>query len=138
MNVRALTTPIAVSAAIWIFGLEATAYGQRSTVGSASDAAVMTLYNVASARSVVSSDVSFGSISSAASRRIEDWARQHNLSLGGDYAFIRRGYTVVYGGKSYDCFRYHGTGRYYIVCVRDDGTLLGSLQVKGLVPQPPQ
>jgi hypothetical protein len=138
MNVKALVTPAALGAALLIFWVEATAYAERSAVGSASDAAVMTLYNVASARSVVSSDVSFGSISSAASRRIENWARQHNLSLGGDYAFIRRGYTVVYGGKSYDCFRYHSTGRYYIVCVRDDGTLLGFLEVKGVVPQPPQ
>ncbi|HEV3154733.1 MAG TPA: hypothetical protein VGZ02_13085 [Candidatus Baltobacteraceae bacterium] len=123
---------------VWAGALSAlAAMGAVAQRPGASSAAVLTLYNVAAARNIESGDISFSSISTAAAAQIEKWAHQHGVPLR-TYVFNGRGYTVVYSGRSYDCFRYP-TGRgHYIICVRDDGTLLGAIAVSDSVAEPPQ
>jgi hypothetical protein len=134
MHTKAFVAPLVLTVvALFAFAC-ATANADRSAPA---NPALMTLYNVASARNVESGDVSFNSISSAAAAQIENWARLENVPIR-KYVFNSRGYTVVYGGKSYDCFRYATNHGHDIVCVGDDGTFLGSVAVPRTVPEPPQ
>jgi hypothetical protein len=136
MNAKAWAIPTMLSVTALIVLALAAARAEQSTAP-ASGAAIMTLYRVASSPTVESGDISFSSISAAASSRIELWAREAGVSVPNE-VFYRRGYTLSYDGKSYDCFRFPKGQTHYIVCVRDNGEFLGSIAVPRTVPQPPQ
>jgi hypothetical protein len=134
MDMKVLSATIALGVLGLLGFAQATARADRQMPW---NSAIMTLYNVASTRNVESGDISFNSISSAASTQIENWARLENIPIK-KYVFNSRGYTLVYGGKSYDCFRYPTDHGHSIVCVGDEGTFLGSIAVPRTVPEPPQ
>jgi hypothetical protein len=134
MNAKAFAPPLVLSTAALLVLAVTAANAQRSA---ASNSAVLTLYNVASSRKVESGDISFNSISSAAASQIENWARLEHVPIS-KYVFNGRGYTLVYGGKSYDCFRYPTTRGHSLVCVGDDGTFLGSVAAPSTAGEPPQ
>jgi hypothetical protein len=63
---------------------------RRTAAGTSYDAAFMALYDVVSARHIESGEISFTSISDAASRYIEAWARQLDVPSE-KYLFAPRG-----------------------------------------------
>ena len=135
MNTKSSKAPAVLSVAALAVLAMTQAHAARTA--SPSDAAVMTLYDVAGARNIASSDVSFSSISAAASSRIEAWARRNGVSVRNE-VFNRRGYTVTYGDRSYDCFRFPKGRERYVACVRDNGEFLGALAVSDAVAEPRQ
>jgi hypothetical protein len=136
VNNRALTVALAILAAVLAVRLGISFAASHPGGQIARSPALMTLYAAASAPTFESSDISFSSISSAASSRIESWARQHGVDA--TYFFERRGYTLVYGSKAYSCFRFQRGNIRWIICVRDDGTLLGAQPVSATLRAPPQ